>query len=51
MEPRKCDASTVWVLESGQHRHLIVADVLEVSETDYPMMVTALIHPTDRGDT
>ena len=51
MEPRKCEASMVWVLESGRHRHLVVADVLEVSETDYPMMVTALIHPTVRGGT
>ncbi|MEM7341576.1 MAG: hypothetical protein AAF467_23210 [Actinomycetota bacterium] len=39
------DPSHVWILESGSSRHLIVASGLEVAETDYPMMSTALIRP------
>ena len=44
--PRRCDQSMVWVLESGGHRHLVVAKSLDVGETDFPMMSTALIHPS-----
>ena len=43
--PRGCNRAMVWVLESGGHRHLVVAESLDVGETDFPMMSTALIHP------
>lgn len=43
--PPGFDRFTVWVLESGEHRHLVVAESLDVAETDFPTMSTALIHP------
>lgn len=46
LTPRVCAAETVWVLESAGQRHIVVAADLEIAETDYPMMSTALIHPT-----
>lgn len=44
--PRRCDPAMVWVLESAGNRHLVVAESLDVAETDFPMMSTALIHPS-----
>ena len=41
-----CDESMVWVLESERQRFLVVAASLDIAETDFPMMSTALIHPS-----
>jgi len=46
LAPRGCRPDMVWVLESGGHRHIVVAADLNIAETDYPMMSTALIHPS-----
>ena len=46
VSPRLCDRSMVWVLESCGSRHLVVADALGIAETDFPLMTTALIHPS-----
>lgn len=43
--PRPCDPGMVWILESRGQRYMVVAARLDVAETDYPMMSTALIHP------
>lgn len=45
LAPKRCEPDMIWVLESGGRRHIVVAAALEISETDYPMMSTALIHP------
>jgi len=42
--PRRCDPDWVRVLESGGQRNLVVADRLEVGETDFPLMSTVLDH-------
>lgn len=45
LAPAKCELEWVHILESGGRRYVIVAASLSISETDYPMMSTALIHP------
>lgn len=46
MQAESVGAERVWVLESEGIRHVVVADSMDLSETDFPMMSTALIHPT-----
>lgn len=45
LAPRGCTPESVWVLESRGRRYFVVAAALDIAETDYPMMSTALIHP------
>ena len=44
--PSRFERPWLRVLESGGERHFVVAALLKVGETDYPLMVTPLVHPS-----
>lgn len=51
LSSRQAANSTLWVLVSSGQRYLVAASHLEISENLYPMMSTALIHPSPEGGT